>query len=83
MRIPIVPGLTDDEDNVRGIARLVAQRRLAERIELLPYHRLGEEKYARLGRAYELAGLEPPGEERLRALAGLVEAQGVPCSVGG
>ena len=83
VRVPVVPGLTDDEGDVRAIARLVAKGRLAERIELLPYHRLGEEKYARLGRVYELAGLEPPGEERLRALAAVVEAEGVPVRVGG
>ncbi len=83
VRVPVVPGLTDEDDNVRGIARLVAGKRLAERVELLPYHRLGVEKYARLGRSYELAGLEPPGDERLRALAALVEAEGVPCRIGG
>lgn len=83
VRVPVVPGLTDGDDTVRGIARLVAGKRLAERVELLPYHRLGVEKYARLGRSYELAGLEPPGGERLRALAALVEAEGVPCRIGG
>lgn len=83
VRVPVVPGLTDDEDDVRGLARLVAHERLAGSIELLPYHRLGEEKYARLGREYQLAGLQPPGEGRMHALAALVEAEGVPCRVGG
>jgi pyruvate formate lyase activating enzyme len=83
VRVPVVPGLTDREADVRAVARLVAAGRLAGRIELLPYHRLGEEKYGRLGRAYELAGLEPPGEECLRELAAAVEAEGVPCRIGG
>jgi pyruvate formate lyase activating enzyme len=83
VRIPVVPGLTDSDDNLRGIARYVREHQLGERIELLPYHRLGLDKYRRLGKDYELADLEPPSEERLRRLATLVESEGVACTVGG
>ena len=83
VRIPIVPGFTDSPENVRGIARHVAAGPLAERVELLPYHRLGLDKYRRLGREYALEDLEPPGADAMRALAGVVEREGVPCTVGG
>ena len=83
VRIPVVPGFTDGAENVSGIARRVATGRLAERIELLPYHRLGLDKYRRLGRTCELEDLEPPGDEHMRHLASLVEREGVACRVGG
>ena len=83
VRIPVVPGFTDAADNVRGIAAFVAAGPLAERIELLPYHRLGLDKYRRLGREYDLEDLEPPSAEALRALADVVEHEGVPCQIGG
>lgn len=83
VRIPVVPGLNDDAENVRAIARHVRSNRLADKIELLPYHRLGEDKYARLGRIYELAGVQPPSDEKMRTLAAIVAEEGMPCQLGG
>lgn len=83
VRIPVVPSFTDSAENVRGIASFVAAGPLAERIELLPYHRLGLDKYRRLGRDYALEDLEPPSAEVMRALADVVERAGVPCQIGG
>jgi pyruvate formate lyase activating enzyme len=83
VRIPIIPGLTDDAENVRAIARFVRAGNLAQKIELLPYHRLGEEKYDRLGVGYELKGLTPPGNETMNRLAAIVEHEGLVCQVGG
>ncbi len=83
VRVPVIPGLNDAAENVRRIAQHVARGKLAEKIELLPYHRLGEDKYVRLGVTYELRGVLPPTQEEMSALALVVEAEGMPCQIGG
>jgi pyruvate formate lyase activating enzyme len=54
VRIPVVPGVNDSADEMEAFARHLASRRIGA-IELLPYHRIGAAKYARLGRDYPLA----------------------------
>jgi pyruvate formate lyase activating enzyme len=63
IRAPLIPGLTDSDENFHALGRLLASLEHVERVELLRYHRLAESKYARLGISYSLAGLaSPPGE---------------------
>jgi len=71
-RTPIVPGLTDSEDNIRGISEFLSSVGTVERYDLLPYHRFGEPKYVQLGRSYELSNLRPPSSERMEALKKIV-----------
>lgn len=63
IRFVLVPGLTDDEANVEGIADLAAGLPTVERIEVLPFHRLGEHKYAALRLPVPLADTKPPSAE--------------------
>ena len=83
IRVPVVPGIKDRADNVEATAHLAASVRGVERICLLPYHPLGEDKLRRLGQRSELAGLERPTDIHLQNLLNLVEAQGVAASLGG
>jgi len=48
LRIPLVPGYNDDEQNMRGIAE-VASLSCIRQVEILPYHKLGESKAGTLG----------------------------------
>jgi pyruvate formate lyase activating enzyme len=52
-------------------------------VDLLPYHRTGEAKFARMGRSYALAGLAPPTPQRLEALAAVFRARGLATTIGG
>ncbi len=84
MRIPMVPGHNDSDDNILDTASFAA--RLGEnltRIELLPYHQFGTQTYGRLGREYELSDIEPPGDDHMERLKGIVEACGVAVQIGG
>ena len=84
IRIPIIPGLNDSEENVLKTARFAAE--LGEnllRIELLPYHKFGTVTYEQLGREYELKDVEPPSEEHMKKLKALVESCGVKSQIGG
>jgi pyruvate formate lyase activating enzyme len=83
VRIPVVPGCTDGELDIRRTTEFVA--RLGpnvQRIELLPYHNFGEVKYYRLGRPYPLAGTGRPDGERLQQLRHMVESYGVAAAIG-
>jgi pyruvate formate lyase activating enzyme len=63
IRFVLVPGLTDDPANVAGIASFVAGLDTVQRIEVLPFHRLGAAKYAAVGVPFPLAATQPPDEE--------------------
>jgi len=77
VRVPIVPGWTDDESNVAAIAEIARELPNLEGIELLPYHRFAESKYQRLGRAYKLEGTRAPEAAQLARLAAVVAERGV------
>jgi pyruvate formate lyase activating enzyme len=83
IRLPLIPGYTDTEENVAAVAAYAAQLPGVEEIHLLPYHRLGEPKYRRLDRPYVLE--RTPGYPRARAagLADLVREAGFRVRVGG
>jgi pyruvate formate lyase activating enzyme len=61
VRFVLVPGLTDDPAEVDAVAALVADVPTVERVEVLPFHRLGAPKYAALGLDFPLAGTPAPG----------------------
>lgn len=72
IRCPVIPGFNDDVQNLTQLARFAGSIARAK-LELLPYHRLGEGKYENLGRTYVLSSTPVPSPERmdeLRRLAG-------------
>ena len=68
IRTPIVPGYTDDIENIKAIAEFVLTLPSVTEYELLVYHNLGESKYGALGRKYPLKGLQPPEDDEIRTL---------------
>ena len=68
VRTPVIPGVNDSEAEILAIAEFVEEAGGASAYELLPYHGLGEPKYAKLGKRYGFGHLEPPSETRMNAL---------------
>lgn len=68
VRIPVIPGINDSLENLRKTADYAAELSIP-RIELLPYHNLGEVKYGQLGREYTLSETKKPSEDHMEALA--------------
>ena len=60
VRYVLVPGLTDKEDDLRALAAYLQDYPNIERIEVLPFHKLGEFKWKELGLHYELTDTQPP-----------------------
>jgi pyruvate formate lyase activating enzyme len=77
VRFVLVPGLTDDFDNVEGLADFVATLNNVERVEVLPFHQMGKPKWEALNIRYQLADTEPPSAELLDRVVGQFRARGL------
>ncbi|HEY7447245.1 MAG TPA: pyruvate formate-lyase-activating protein [Vicinamibacterales bacterium] len=70
LRYVLVPGLTDDPDDIANVARFAAGLGNVERTDVLPFHQMGRYKWQELGLEYTLQTLEPPSVALVdRALA--------------
>ena len=70
VRFVLVPGLTDAVENVAAVADIVARWPNVQRVEVLPFHQMGESKWNRRGITYPLHGVTPPDaalQDRVRA----------------
>ncbi len=83
LRVPIIPGINDDPENIEATARLAASLPSVQRVSLLPYHRLGSDKLKRLGSKDALAGVDHPSADRMQELAAYLEATGFTTTIGG
>ena len=83
LRVPLVPGWNDSEDNLRGIAALIAAMRNVAEVGLMPYHKLGESKYQRAGLTYGGKGLQEPERSAVERATALLAGGGKPVVVGG
>lgn len=69
VRHVVVPGYTDTEDHMKKIAEIITNEvPNVDKIELLPYHVLGVNKYEKLGISYRLDGVEPMNKEKVKQL---------------
>lgn len=73
IRQVIVPGINDNEENVKKIKDFVTQLRNVEKVELLPYKTIGVHKYEDLKIKYRLEGVPDMEEERCKELEKLLQ----------
>ena len=83
VRTPIIPGVNDIAEEVRAISRFAKSLGSVREHHLLPYHRLGQDKYAGLGRSYAMSDITPPTPEKMHALLEAAEKTGLKCQIGG
>jgi pyruvate formate lyase activating enzyme len=81
LRLPVIPGVNDDEENARETARLMRELGLGE-IHLLPFHRLGEGKWRQLGETYPFAETPSLSLEALHELQRIFISAGLVCYLG-
>jgi pyruvate formate lyase activating enzyme len=78
IRIPIIPGCNDSEENIRATGAFCAGLGPSvSLVQILPYHRLGSAKYERLGKEYQLAELKPPDQKQMKKCRGILESYGL------
>ena len=83
IRTPVIPGVNDTAEQIRAISRFARELGTVKEHHLLPYHRLGQDKYAGLGRNYALKDVEPPEKEKMEYLLSVAEESGLKCQIGG
>jgi pyruvate formate lyase activating enzyme len=84
IRIPLVEGVNADDANIVATARFVTS--LAgdrKKVNILPYHKIAENKYQKLGRQINLDGMSEPSLARQREIARIFESHGLEAMVGG
>jgi len=77
MRFVLVPGLTDDSEDIARIADFAADLGNVERVDVLPFHQLGKFKWKELHINYELADVQPPSPEAVERASALFRAAGL------
>jgi len=83
LRIPIIPGINDNEPTLNQIAEFAATLPHLAGVNLLPYHPTASDKYDRLGRVYELPDAHPPSTKDMAQLADRMRRYGFPVKIGG
>jgi len=83
IRVPLIPGLTDDEKNLNAVAEFAASLARPCPVHLLPFHAIGRDKYGRLGMDYFLEGLAQAEPALVKKQADLVRGYGLDVHIGG
>lgn len=65
IRQVLVPNITDDDESLRRTRAFIDSLKTVEKVEVLPYHSMGEVKYEKLGLEYPLKGVATPTKERI------------------
>jgi pyruvate formate lyase activating enzyme len=77
VRFVLVPGLTDDYDNVEKVADICAGLQSLERVEILRFHQMGRDKWHKLGLEYKLENVEPPDAVLTERVRGQFRSRGI------
>ena len=84
IRVPVIPGFNDRVDEIESIARFSDNLPEVKKIHLLPYHRLGQDKYEGLGREYLMGDVLPPTNEQMEKLRqAVLRVSKLDCQIGG
>lgn len=83
IRVPVIPTFNDTEEEIADIAAFAASLPNVRELHLLPYHRMGRDKYTGLGRPYALDEITPPPSETMERLLRVVESKGLAAHLGG
>lgn len=83
LRVPIIPGINDDAENIRQIGTFAAALPRLNRVDILPYHRAAAEKHHRLNKVYGLPETHPPSDERMAGITQILRGFGLQVKTGG
>lgn len=72
IRQVIIPGITDDEEDLIKLKEFIRSLKNVKKIELMPYHELGKFKWENLGLKYELEGVPPATSEDISRVKGIL-----------
>lgn len=77
VRIPLIPGINDDEKNLVESGEFLASLLHIPSVELMGYHDIAQAKYEALGQEYALTGTKPPAEAEMHHAAEVLRSYGL------
>jgi pyruvate formate lyase activating enzyme len=83
IRVPVIPGLNDDQANLAATGEFAASLGNVARIDVLPHHEAARGKLARLAERHQLWEAEPPGSQQITRIAGELQGFGLEVKIGG
>ncbi len=83
VRVPVIPTFNDTTEEIEEISKFTASLPRVDKLHLLPYHRLGQDKYEGIGRKYTLTEIVPPDEGKMAELKRAAEKYFKNCVIGG
>lgn len=78
VRYVLVPGYSDNEDDLSKWAKYVSQFENVERVDILPFHQMGIHKWEELGKEYKLKETKTPTVEEVKRAEDIFRAEGLP-----
>lgn len=83
IRVPVIPGYNDSEENIRAVCEFSRSLTSVQEVHLLPLHHLGKARYDSLNRDYSIADIPLIPDGTLESMKNLVESYGLTCHLGG
>ncbi len=80
IRYVVVPGLTDGVENIDGVADFLSTLSNVERVEVLPFHKMGEHKWEVMNLEYQLKGTESPSNDLMQRVLNQFRQKDLPVS---
>ena len=77
VRYVLVPGYSDDEEDLHEWAKFVSQFKNIERVDILPFHQMGTYKWENLGKDYKLKDVKTPTREEVEKAEGIFKSYGL------
>jgi len=77
VRYVLVPGYSDDEEDLHEWAKFVSQFENIERVDILPFHQMGTYKWENLGKDYKLKDVKTPTREEVEKAEGIFKSYGL------
>ncbi|HEY9115012.1 MAG TPA: glycyl-radical enzyme activating protein [Bacteroidales bacterium] len=83
IRYPMIPGMNDQEEDLLRMLDFLSKLKNEHPVSILPYHKIGINKYQRFGIEYKMDGIEEPERERVEEVKSLFQQGGFEVGIGG
>ncbi len=83
IRFPLIPGINDDKENILAMGEFINSLRCIKRLNILPYHSIGNDKYIRLQKECILSTIHTPSSELINTVVEQLKEFGLQIKIGG